>query len=530
MQKRKCIFVILLLIIMVVVGKPGFAATPQDTIVYGCNQIVRSLDPIKAICWEEKSLEFNMYDTLIGFDPVDISIWEPRLAERWEVSSDGTVWTFYLRQGVRFSSGNEMTAKDVLFSLKRGVAGNFPTYPPVAKYLDVESGLEALDDYTVQMTLKVPYAGFGQLLTSINTAVIDSEVINSYITAEDPHGSNYLDDQSAGTGPLKLDEWTRGQRIVLVPNENYWGKELNFRVPRFERLIDLHVPEPTVQKMMLERGDIDMAFDLTSEMIAEYEDSGSGIKVEKVPIFIGTGMIMNPSRGIFQDRNVRKAIRFAIDYDSIISILLKDNAIRLDRPIFTPFVGSNDTTEYLYYYDLSKAQTLMAESSYPNGGDFGLVIGTGSGFGAPWDIIALKIAADLEQIGIRVHLEQYDWSAVDEKQFNGNYDALLMWFTIPFNETEGQMMGQGHTAQASWLRQNPYVNKDIDELVEEATTELNQDRRVQLYNEISRIFMEDGPYAFIAQQKKPFVFRENVFGFDMSPEATLINFSVLYKE
>lgn len=516
--------------ILLLAGMAVFAATPKNTLVFGCNQITRSLDPIKGICWEEKSLMFCMYDTLLGYEPTRVSEWKPKLAERWTVSDDGRVWTFYLRKGVKFTTGNTMTAADVIYSIERGVKGNFPCYPPIAKYMDIETGLKALDDYTVQMTLKIPYAGFGQLFTMIWTGIVDSKVVKSKVTKDDPYGSRYLDDHSVGTGPLMLKEWKRGQKITLVANKNYWGKKIGYRVPQYTQLIDLHVPEPSAQKMMLDRGDIDMAFDLTSEMIATYEKPGSGIKVEKVPIFIGTGIVMNTGRGIFQDAKVRRAIRYAIDYDAIINNILNGNAIRMDRPMFQPFVGANDGKNFLYTHNLAKAKQLMAESKYPNGGSFNLVIGTGAGFGAPWDVIALKIASDLEKIGIKVKLEQYDWSAVDEKQFSGNYDALLMWFTIPFNESEGMMMGEGHTTESVWLKPNPYDNAAIDALIEKSTYETNVAKRAQLFEEIAKLFEEDGPYAFIAQQKKPFIFRQNVYGFDHSPDATHIDFAVMYKK
>jgi peptide/nickel transport system substrate-binding protein len=524
------LFLSVILILALATGI-AIAAAPKDVLVYGCNQIVRSLDPIKAICWEEKSLEFSMYDTLLGYEPTRVSELKARLAERWEVSEDGRTWTFYLRKGIKFTTGNPLSADDVVFSLTRGVKANYPCYPPISRYMDIDTGFKVIDKYTIQMKLKVPYAGFGQLLTGIWTGIVDSRTVKAHITKDDPTASNYLGENSIGTGPLKLMEWKRGQKIVLVANPSYWGKKIGFRVPKYKQLIDLHVPEPSAQNMMLDRGDIDMAFDLTAEMISKYEkDANSSVKIERVPIFIGTGIVMNTSRGIFQDPKVRRAIRYAIEYNTIIKDILNGNAIRLDRPIFQPFIGVNNGKDFLYDYNLEKAKQLMKESKYPDGGSFTLVIGNGAGFGAPWDVIALKEAQDLEKIGIKVKLEQYDWSAVDEKQFNGNYDALQMWFTIPFPETEGMMMGMGHTAESTWLKPNSYRSKQIDSLIEKATVEPNLNKRTALYNEISNLYEEDGPYAFVAQQKKPFVFGKNLFGFDRSPDATQIDFTALNKK
>lgn len=507
------------------------AQTPKDTIVYGCNQIARSLDPVQSICWEERSLMFNIYDTLIGYNPKQINELRPCLAEKWDVSSDGRTWTFYLRKGVKFSTGNELTSEDVLFSLRRGVEINSMNYPPITRYMDIDTGLKAIDDYTVQINLEVPYSGFGQLLTSAMTGIVDSKTLKANMSKEDETGTLYLNNNSLGSGPLMLKEWVHGQKIVLVTNENYWGKEIDFRVPKFKQLIDLHVPEPSTQNMMLIRGDIDIGFDLTAEMVAAFKkDLNAPVRIERVMMIVGTGIIMNTSRGIFQDPKVRQAIRHALNYDVIIKDILGNDAVRLDRPISRPLIGSNDGKNFLYEYDLEKAKRLMQESNYPEGGSFTLTTGTGAGFGAPWDVIGLAEARDLEEIGIKMNLVQVDWSVHDEKLRNGDYDALQMWFSIPFDEAEGAMMGLGHTTDSTWLRRNPYENKEIDALIGEATTELNLAKRTALYEKICQLFAEDGPYAFIAQRIAPFVFRDNVFGYDGSPSSPQRNYATWYKE
>lgn len=513
----------LMMALIVVLSMPA-AAQSGITITVGLNSIARSLDPIKTISWDSASLVANMYDTLVVFDPADITRVLPSLATSWEVSDDASVWTFYLRKGVKFTTGNELTAEDVKFSIQRGMAANYPVYPPIAQFLDPETGIEVLDDYTIRFVLTRPYSGFGLLLASTKFGVVDSKALKPHMTEDDPFGSNYLDDHSLGSGPLKLKRWQRGERIVLERNPDYWGIPLGHRVPAFDELVHLHVPEPVTQRLMLQRGDIQVAMDLTVEMALEMMND-SRVRIERVPVFIGTAILMNPNHPPFSDPNVRNAVRWAIDYDSIINELMRGYGIRMDRPIFKPLAGSSDTV--LYSYDLQRAREYLAQSAYPTGFSFSLAIGTGAGMGVPWDLLAVKEQVDLSQLGINVRIEQYDWSVMDEKLFSGNYEALQVWFGSVWPEAESAMAMNGRTVDSIHLRANPWTNIAIDELADQARVEVDPAKRAALYEEISRLHAEDGVFAFIAQQEKPIGFGANVVGFDGNPVISNFDWSSL---
>ncbi len=498
----------------------------QDTIVLGTKMILRTLDPIKTICWEDSSLCANIYDSLVVYNPSDPTQPLPSLAERWEVSKDGKEWTFYIRKGVKFTTGKTLTARDVVLSFQRGMKANYPMYTPYSNYMDPDTGFEIVDDYTVKMRLKVGYAGWIHLLTKSSGAIIDVDELAKHISSDDPEGSLYLNDHSIGTGPFVLKEWVRDERITLEKNENYWGiKAGSHRVPQYRYFVDQNVPDINTQKMMLEKGDIDFAILLPKDVIAEYDAKPNPeIIVVKYPWYEATSLLMNPNHGPFADPKVRQAVKYAIDYNTLTSKVF--SAIRMDRPIFKGMVGWDEN--YLYGYNVEKAKQLLSESKYPDGFGFTLCIGTGVGLGADWETAGLKIKQDLSAIGINVKIEQYDWSVMDEKLFNGNYEALENWYGTMFPETEGMMTMIGRS-DSTHLKANAYKNKQFDELADAAMRETDPQKRHELYRQLGGFHRDDGPVVYIAQGIAAGALRADIIGWNKNPDGYNMDFAVMYR-
>jgi len=275
---------------------------------------------------------------------------------------------------------------------------------------------------------------------------------------------------------------------------------------------------------MLRNGDIDMTFSLPKAAL-EGMRGKPGIRIDKIPAFIFTGILMNPQFAPFSDVNVRQAVKYALDYESLVSDVFV--AVRLDRPIGKPAVGTDDY--YIYSYDVAKAKSLMAKSRYPDGFDVVLNIGTGIGLGADWETAGLKIADDLSKIGINVKLQQNEWSVQDEKLFSANYEAELNWFGPSFADTEGHLyvLGRGDSVHLGPMGWN---NPDITRLADKGKAETDPAKRYEIYRELSEIFAVDGPFAPIAQETSQFAFRENIQGWDNNPDYYGMDFSVIYVE
>jgi len=498
----------------------------ENEIIKGENHNIRTLDPIKPISVQAAALIHQMYDSLVSYNKDNPAKPLPNLAQRWDVNSDSTEWTFYLRKGVKFTSGNELTAKDVVYSITRGIKGDFPVYPPLKNYIDPDTGFTVVNDYTVKMNLKVGYAGFLFLLGSVGASVLDKVALEKITTDDDPIGSLHLNDNSLGSGPFLLKKWEREERVTMVKNPNYWGIKAGYhRVPIYQTFISLNVKEPTVQKMMLERGDIDFTIELTKDIVDDYaRKQEKDVKIIKYNRYVGTSILMNPKHPPFADPSVRNAVRHAIDYDTIIKELL--SAVRMDRPIFKPMVGTDDSI--LYNYDLAKAKSYMAASKFPNGFDFTIFIGTGIGLGADWETLALKLQSDLSKIGINMKIEQYEWSVMDEKLFSGSYNAQLNWFGTLWAETEG-IISLAARSEGIILKDNGYSNAEVDRLADLAVQESDTGKRFELLMKINRIFAKNGPNAFIAQELSNFVCRKDIHGFDGNPDSSLQDYAVLYR-
>jgi peptide/nickel transport system substrate-binding protein len=170
----------------------------------------------------------------------------------------------------------------------------------------------------------------------------------------------------------------------------------------------------------------------------------------------------------------------------------------------------------------------MAKSQHPNGGDFTIEIGTGGGFGAPWEVIAGKEAADLAKIGLKMKISQSDWSVVDEKSTKGNYEAMQIWTGIFVNEAAGHIMSHVYPSKAFFMAPSAYRNPKLDELSESVLRQTDAQKRLDAINEISKLEAEDGPYAWVAQKLATYVFPKSVGGFDKYPGPYQFDYAVLY--
>ena len=502
---------------------------PNVTVNFGCNMITRSLDPIKLIAWEEQSLARCIYDTLVVYNPGNPDKPLPGVAAKWDINADASQYTFYLRKGVKFHTGRELTATDVVESMKRGMRANFPTYMPFAYFMDAETAFTVVDKYTVRMKLKVPYGGLLQILMKPHAGIVDITELNKHITSDDPLGSNWINDHSLGSGPFKLKEWSRDERITLEANEDYWGFAVNDpRTPKYKYFVEVNVPNITTQKLMLEKGDIDVVTSLTNDMIKEYEaGKNKDIRVESCLTYLATSFLMNTGKPPFDDPKVRQAVRYALDYDTLVGKIL--SAIRMDRPLYKPMIGTDN--DILYKLDLAKAKKLMAESKYPNGADFEYCIGTGVGLGAQWEDTGAKIKEDLEKIGLKAKILQVDWSVMDEKMYGGNFVAMENWYGANYPEAEGMMsMIVRHNSNCLRGMADTYDFAPVEKLADAALKTSDSKQRYALYRKISEIFADNGPVAFIGQQTLKVPFRSNVHGWDKNPDYYIYDWAKLYKD
>ncbi|WP_018632560.1 ABC transporter substrate-binding protein [Neomegalonema perideroedes] len=343
---------------------PASARTPEDQFVVATtmNNIL-TLDPAAITGRETVQVLNNIYDTLVILDEEKRIL--PRLAESWEIAEDRMSVTFHLRKDAVFASGNPVTAQDVVWSLTRLMKINlaqssfFKSRGFSAE--GSERQFQALDDHTFLLTLPEPNDPLMLLMLLAQNGpgtILDSKVVRSHARGEDL-GAGWLTLNAAGSGPFLLGEWASNEHILLLRNDGYWGP-----APAMWRIIVRHLPESQTQRLMLRRGDIDVAYSLQApdlkalaadDEIAVASTPGSG--------FYYLAMSMKDER--FQNQKVREALRLLIDYEGLDRAVMPYYGKLHQRPISTGAMGL--LPDPGYRLNVERAKALLAEAGYPNG-------------------------------------------------------------------------------------------------------------------------------------------------------------------
>jgi peptide/nickel transport system substrate-binding protein len=456
-------------------SQPG----PAQTIVVATTiSDAATLDPSAGGNLSAVEVDRLLYDTLVRFPSGDLTKTVPSLASSWSVSANGQQWTFHLRSGVVFSSGDPVTAQDVVYSFERVV--NLPVAP--GSYLitglgitkaNVDQVVQAPNATMVTINLPKPFSPSSFLATLANpiASVVDSKVVKAHITNGD-WGAAWMADHSAGSGPYTLVDWTHD--VVL-----------------------LNVADNTTQLDMLNRGQADMAADLTNSQIQSLQSSGS-VSVLKVPdigiVYIGMDGANEPA---FADPRVREAVKYAIDYKGIVQNLLDGNGIAEQGLIPSGLFGYDSSLPFTQ--NLAKAKQLMAQAGQAKGFSVTMLISdTPAAGGVPSKDIGETVASDLAKIGITVNLRQLARSElISEFQHRQTQMVLNDWF-MDYPDP-GDFIGplaDGTEKAVAW-RIN-YSNPQVSKLVQQADTLQNTPQRLALLKQINTL-MQAGPYAVLYQ-------------------------------
>src|SRR5262249_22077974 len=442
-------------------------------------------------------LDTAAYDTLVTVDAPDFTKIQPRLATSWTVSPDGTVYTFKLRPGVKFTSGNPVTANDVRFSLRR--LKNLKDNP--AFFMDPVKDIQVVDDMTVKITLAAPDASFLAALAAVPCGIGDSKVIMSKggTDADDAKdkdkATEWLNNNSEGSGPYKLTAFTKNVEAVLERNAGYWGKK-----PYFAKVIIKHVPNGTTQREMVERGDADVAHDFDADIVAKITE-GPKIRIERGlsmnQVYLGITNSAEQSKEL-SDKRVRQAISYAIDYDGIIKGLARNEAERPSSMIPLGLIGGDKTLARKR--DLAKAKQLLTEAGYPNGFDIKLTYWNASLLRVPAEPLAAKLQADLAQAGIKVTLDGKERSVAIAEYRAGKIQLMLASWSPDYLDPDpfaDAFYGAGPVP-----KRVKYSNPKVTDIIALAKKEQDPKKRHAHYMEMNAIAaLEDVPEVMLIQPK-----------------------------
>jgi peptide/nickel transport system substrate-binding protein len=477
----------------------------------------KSIDPGRVYEFSGVIAAHSIYESLITYKGTSYTP-VPDLAKSWTVTGGGSVFTFKLRQGVKFASGNPVTAQDVLFSYNRAI--NLKDNP--APLFGSIKSVTAPDASTVRITLKAPDVSFLAVMVGPNFGVVDSKTVIAQGGTDAANASTadkattYLNSNSAGSGPYVLKEWTRNTRIVLERNPNYWGP-----APYFQEVILNGVKDAQTQALQLKKGDADIAFSLTSDQLASLK-SDSNVKVNYGPTPDYVYMAMNISPALSKPLSsplVRQAIRYAIDYNGIINKLLNGAGTQIASVIPLGYIGNSPAQNAAarIITNVTKAKALLAQAGYPNGFTVQMTYLNGYVFdGIDPNSLAAKIINDLKAVGITVTPDPEQTSVGLAKYRARKAQIALMPWGADYLDAYDNLSYFGPGGNVG-LRVNYKSDGNLAAMIAKADTIADPATRGAMYNQVQTQMLKTGPYVVVVEPSYPVGVRANIKGYAYAP-------------
>jgi oligopeptide transport system substrate-binding protein len=447
----------------------------------------------------------------------------PDLAEKWDVSADGKTYTFTIRKDAKFHDGKAVKASDFKYSWER--AANPRTLSPTADtylgdivgVLDMLSGratsisgVRAVDDQTLQVTIDEPKAYFLAKMTYPTSFVLDQDNIT--------RGGRTWTDKPNGTGAFKLREWRKGQNIILDRNDSYWAgspklKTVNYILSGGSAMTMYENDE--IDATAFGGNDAERILDPSPsnelyKQVVRDKDGQPG--VSELSTFY---LAYNVSKPPFDDPKIRQALNYAIDRDRIISVVLQNQDTKAIGVLPPGMPGFNPALKG-YTFDPAKAKQLVAESRYPDLTKFDLTLSTVGAGANP----ARYIQAVAEQwktaIGLDVKIEQVEWATFLDDQYAKKYvlfegPGWIADYPDPQNFLDILFYSKSQQNHTN------YANPVVDDLLVKARTERDVNNRIRMYQQVEQMVVDDAVWVPIFHQKAFWLVKPYVEGFVVAP-------------
>ena len=491
-----------------------FAETPADTLVLvdAIDDIV-SIDPHEAFEFSGLDLTNNVYDSLVELDPTKPGELVPGLAESWSVADDGMTYTFKIKSGITFSSGNPLTAEDAAGSLRRVVKLNKNPAFILTQFGFTAENVDQMitfDGDTVTIKTDKVYAPtfFYNCLTAQTGNIVDMKTVMANEVDGDM-GNNWLKSNSAGTGAYVLKSFKPNEGYILEARAGHWRGDAILK-----NVFMQHVPEGATERLLLEKGDVDIARALTPTDVAGLEGNAD-VKITNDDGGQIYYLAMNQKVEALANPKVLDAMRWAVDYQGMADTILKGQWAVHQAFLPSGFLGALDDTPY--HLDIEKAKALMAESGVPLPLKVSLTVRNNQ---ERMDI-AQSVQNTFAQIGIELTLDVGDGATVLDKYRARQHDITL--------QTWGPDYADPHT-NASTFAMNPDNSDeakatgylawrtawDPGELGAEtaaAVAEMDATKRAEMYKEIQTKHRDDSAFVLMFGQLQQTGARANVSGF-----------------
>lgn len=441
-----------------------------------------SLDPAQMQGTVERRIYEALFEGLVTVDEFGQPV--PGLAESWEVSEDGLTYTFKIRENAYWSDGKQITAHDVVYSWLRELdpmtASPYAWFPSMfiegAEEYNSSTGskedvkIAALDDFTFQMTLKGPFPYAINALTHYTFAVVPQQAIEA-------HGEEWVKPENfVGNGPFVLSKWTPQDKIVCTRSETYWDKE-NVHL---DEVVYLASDDTNTNYTMFIAGQSDWCTTVPTEML----DQIMMMKEYQVSPQLSTYYYsFNVNKAPLDNADVRKAISYAIDRETLVDNVLKAGQIP-SYSMVPPMEGYEGLTEETY--DPEYAAELLAKAGYPNGAGFPtitILYNTDDNH----KMIAEFIQSELKNnLNINVELENQEWATYNANRDNHNFEIARAGWVGDYQDPN-TFLDMFVTGVA--MNDVGYANPEYDELIEKASTMPSGEERFQVLQEAEEMLV-----------------------------------------
>jgi peptide/nickel transport system substrate-binding protein len=467
---------------------------------------ITGMDPARLFNIENQTMCNQIYNGLTKYDYGKTNQLLPDLAERWDLSPDGRVYTFHLRKGVQWHKGyGELTAEDVKFSYERVLDPN-----TASKYrgeFKLVEKIEALDRYTVRITLKQKYPGFLNKVAAYNQGFVISK--NALQKLAERYATEPI-----GTGPFIFESWSPKNQVVLAANKEYFEGP-----PKVDKIIFKLIYEETTAEIALQKGEIDIFYALQNPEVIKRLEKAPGIRVYRETMNHTVNLVMNPNHPPLADPKVRRAVAHSLNLRALREVFFQGLKNPPNWVLSTNFAESaTDLTEW--EHDPQKAKELLKEAGYPNG--FPVILTTLAL--QPYDKIAVVLTDDMRKVGIDAKVQVLERAAYGAARSAGTPLMVVTGVTGPPDPDQPLW----HLLHSSSFPpgMNTAHYSAIDELLEAAQVELDRQKQLQLYRKIQEKIREDVPVIPLYNDVVFAAAGDHVKGFVPDPQVTMFLYPV----
>ncbi|NPV54456.1 MAG: hypothetical protein HPY71_13225 [Firmicutes bacterium] len=522
-MKRWAMGIVILLLAMAMLIANVFAASDKDTLIFNLDRvIVGGMDASQTMESTGKKAAFHISETLVEFDE-EKNIVVPKLAVSWQVSPDGKSITFKLRKGVKFHDGTPFNADAVVFSIMRIYDKNHPYHNTgtftYASYVPIEK-VEKIDEYTVKVTATRPDPILLWRMTMEPTYIQSPTAIKKW-------GKDYTN-HAVGTGPYKLVEFDKDVKIVLERFEDYWGPK-----PSIKRLVFKINPDDQSKVADLLAGNVDVITRPPADQIPILRAT-PGIKVDIFPLRWLGYLAINVTRPPLDDVRVRQALSYAFDRKALEEIN-KGTSLACYYPWFKGAYGFEPNVKQ-YTYNPDKARKLLEEAGWtlPKGRTIRekkgkaleiRLVQAGALYG-PEAAIPELFQSNMRDVGINVKIVRIDPGVFFDPKvgvFNPETADVVVFGMIAFLPDPSFFFDRFTSVAIppNGFNISFYTDPRVEELWKKAVSEMDLDKRAEMFKEIQRIVAEQVPILYHSVVTLPLAYRDNIEGIRVRGNVTV---------